>query len=102
MAAPAQLLRIRGVAKRFNSVVALRSADLEVRAGEIHALMGANGAGKSTLVKITPTVWENSGAGLELLKKAYDPKLDPFYSVAIDVAPYTSYNMAQILACKGP
>jgi len=54
------------------------------------------------LVKITPTVWENSGAGLELLKKAYDPKLDPFYSVAIDVAPYTSYNMAQILACKGP
>ena len=46
------VLRIRGVAKRFGSVVALRGADLEVRAGEVHALMGANGAGKSTLVKI--------------------------------------------------
>jgi ribose transport system ATP-binding protein len=51
------LLRIRGVAKRFGSVVALRAADLEVRAGEIHALMGANGAGKSTLVKVITGVF---------------------------------------------
>jgi ribose transport system ATP-binding protein len=51
------LLRIRNMAKRFNSVVALRSADLEVRAGEVHALMGANGAGKSTLVKIITGVF---------------------------------------------
>ncbi len=36
------------------------------------------------------------------LKAAYNPKLDPFYSVAIDVKPYTQYDMDQILACKGP
>ncbi len=46
------LLRVTGVAKRFGSVVALRAAELELSAGEIHALMGANGAGKSTLVKV--------------------------------------------------
>jgi ribose transport system ATP-binding protein len=46
------VLEARAVAKRFGPVVALRSAELSVRAGEIHALMGANGAGKSTLVKI--------------------------------------------------
>jgi ribose transport system substrate-binding protein len=55
------------------------------------------------LVKITPTVWDNTTeAGIAELKKAYNPKLDPFYSVAIEVAPYTDYTMAQILACKGP
>jgi len=54
------------------------------------------------VVKITPVVWDNSDAGLAKLKAAYNPKLDPFYSVAIDVKPYTQYNMDQILACKGP
>jgi ribose transport system ATP-binding protein len=46
------LLDARGVSKRYGAVVALRSASLAVRPGEVHALMGANGAGKSTLVKI--------------------------------------------------
>ena len=46
------LLEVRDVAKQFGSVVALKSATLNLVRGEIHALMGANGAGKSTLVKI--------------------------------------------------
>ncbi|TAK82843.1 MAG: sugar ABC transporter ATP-binding protein, partial [Aquabacterium sp.] len=46
------LLEATGVAKTYGAVVALRSASLSVRPGEVHALMGANGAGKSTLVKI--------------------------------------------------
>jgi ribose transport system ATP-binding protein len=46
------LLEASNVSKTYGSVVALRSASLSVRAGEVHALMGANGAGKSTFVKI--------------------------------------------------
>ena len=46
------LLETVAVAKRYGSVVALRSANLAVGPGEIHALLGANGAGKSTLVKV--------------------------------------------------
>jgi ribose transport system ATP-binding protein len=46
------LLATTNIAKAYGSVVALRSVDLTVRHGEIHALLGANGAGKSTFVKI--------------------------------------------------
>ncbi len=46
------LLEATGVSKTYGAVVALRSASLAVRPGEVHALMGANGAGKSTLVKV--------------------------------------------------
>ena len=46
------LLEAAGIVKRYGAVTALRNAALSVRAGEVHALMGANGAGKSTLVKI--------------------------------------------------
>ena len=46
------LLETTAVAKSYGPVVALRSVDLRVEPGEIHALLGANGAGKSTLVKI--------------------------------------------------
>ncbi|MFN8519283.1 MAG: sugar ABC transporter ATP-binding protein [Chloroflexota bacterium] len=50
--APDLILDATGIAKRYGAVAALRSASLQVRPGEVHALLGANGAGKSTLVKI--------------------------------------------------
>ncbi len=46
------MLTIEHLAKSFSGVRALTDASLEVRAGEIHALVGENGAGKSTLVRI--------------------------------------------------
>lgn len=46
------ILKAEGITKRFSGTVALDHARLEVRKGEIHALVGANGAGKSTLIKI--------------------------------------------------
>ncbi|GAB4050102.1 sugar ABC transporter ATP-binding protein [Catellatospora paridis] len=46
------VLRLSGVVKTFPGVRALDGVELEVRAGEVHCLLGQNGAGKSTLIKV--------------------------------------------------
>ena len=46
------LLQMTGIVKTFPGVRALDGVDLDVRAGEVHCLLGQNGAGKSTLIKV--------------------------------------------------
>lgn len=46
------VLRLEGIVKTFPGVRALDGVELEVRAGEVHCLLGQNGAGKSTLIKV--------------------------------------------------
>ena len=49
---PAPRLHLTGISKRFGAVRAIRNADITIRPGRVHALVGENGAGKSTMIKI--------------------------------------------------
>ena len=55
------LLKIEGLEKTFPGVRALKGVKLNVRKGEVHALMGENGAGKSTLIKVLTGIYQKSG-----------------------------------------
>jgi len=74
--APSQapLVRVEGIAKSFGGVRALRGVSLEVRPGEVHALLGENGAGKSTLIKILSGVHTHDSGSIEIAgsKVAFD------------------------------
>jgi rhamnose transport system ATP-binding protein len=60
------LLEASNLTKSYAGVRALKSASFELRAGEIHALIGENGAGKSTLIKIITGAVQNDGGAITL------------------------------------
>lgn len=71
-ASQTSLLSVRGLSVRFGGLVALNALDLDVREGEIFALVGPNGAGKTTLLNcvsgfVTPTAGAMTFAGEDLL-----------------------------------
>ena len=66
------ILRMSGINKSFSGVQALKGAALELRAGEVVALMGENGAGKSTLMKVLTGIHKRDSGDVELFGKKVD------------------------------
>ncbi|MFF7260490.1 sugar ABC transporter ATP-binding protein [Streptomyces sp. NPDC008159] len=62
---PSPLLALRGIGKSFLGVRVLDGVDLQVRPGEVHAVVGENGAGKSTLMKVVSGVHQPDEGTIE-------------------------------------
>ncbi len=61
------ILTMKNITKSFSGVAALRNAELELRSGEVVALMGENGAGKSTLMKILTGIYRKDAGEIRYL-----------------------------------
>ncbi|MFN8637068.1 MAG: ABC transporter ATP-binding protein [Chloroflexota bacterium] len=68
------LLAVHGLVKRFGEVVANDGIDLEVRAGEIHAVLGENGAGKTTLMNVLYGLVEPDAGSMATRGMPYRPR----------------------------
>src|ERR1700751_4503881 len=79
------LLQLRSIAKAFAGVQALKGVDFDLRAGEVHALMGENGAGKSTLMKILFGVQRPDSGTIELEGIGEVSIDDPRHALALGV-----------------
>ncbi len=82
---PVPLLAFEAVEKSFGAVRALRGVDFELRAGEVHALLGENGAGKSTLIRIA-TGAHAPDAGRLAVDGRRLARLDPASARALGIA----------------
>jgi rhamnose transport system ATP-binding protein len=83
MAAP--VLEARSIRKTFAGVQALKDVSFELRAGEVHALIGENGAGKSTLIKIMTGALEADSGSLTVFGKEVRHN-DPGVARALGIA----------------
>lgn len=69
------ILSARGIHKRFAATHALKGVDFDLRAGEIHALIGANGAGKSTFARVMSGLHRADSGDIHVCGKPVDFKL---------------------------
>ncbi|WP_148717039.1 sugar ABC transporter ATP-binding protein [Chitinolyticbacter meiyuanensis] len=66
------LVAVRNIVKQFPGTVALQDVNLDIRAGEVHVLLGENGAGKSTLMKILSGIYAPTSGEIQLGEARYE------------------------------
>ena len=82
------ILEMKDIDKRFSGVHALKSVNLELKKGEVHALMGENGAGKSTLMKVLCGIHKRDGGTIHLFGQEVN-----FHTIKpLDVETILAYN----------
>lgn len=94
------VLEMKGIKKSFGGVHALRGVDLQVKKGEVHALIGENGAGKSTLMKILTGAYIIDQGEMFLNGVPYKPK-NPLDARLLGISMvYQELNLAEHLTIE--
>ena len=88
------LVQMKGISKFFPGVVALDKVDFELRAGEVHALLGENGAGKSTLMKIIGGIYQKDEGEVKIRGKTQE------YSTVAQASEHGHLNSASPLSIR--
>lgn len=92
------VIEMKGIGKEFPGVRALTDMDLEIRPGEVHALVGENGAGKSTIIKILMGVYTKTSGDIYIEGQKADIK-SPLHAQELGLgAVYQDVNLAQKLS----
>lgn len=99
-AAASPLLSMTGISKRFAATQALKDVSLEVRRGEVLALIGENGAGKSTLMKILSGAQRADEGTMQLDGVAYQPSGPHAARLAGVAMIYQELNLAPHLSVE--
>ena len=63
------ILSMKGITKSFSGVAELKNAALDLKSGEVVALMGENGAGKSTLMKILTGIYSKDSGEIQYMDR---------------------------------
>src|SRR4051812_26052323 len=90
----------RGVTKVYGPTIALAGADLTVRPGEIHGLLGENGAGKSTLVRLLAGIERPDGGSVRIFghdrtERAFDARKAGCAFIHQDLALFPTASVAE-------
>src|SRR3990172_9595620 len=83
MSARPVVLELRGITKRFPGVIANDHIGFDLRAGEVHALLGENGAGKSTLMNVLYGLYHPDEGGIGMVHQHF--MLIPVMTVAENI-----------------
>ena len=68
------ILEVRGLAKNYPGVAALKGIDLDIRHNTVHCIVGENGAGKSTFIKILTCAETRSSGEILFNGKEFKPR----------------------------
>ena len=94
------LLEMRGIEKSFPGVRAIKRGEFDLRAGEVHALLGENGAGKSTLIKVLAGA-QRADAGTIRVSGSELRAMTPHDSARAGIAViYQEFNLVPSLSAR--